>query len=149
MERAAGTEDSSRTPTSTPSRHRLSLPLTILYSQLASRGAGPYLHTPRLVNQNFLYSQSVTVFNASYFAQTDSNSNYAALNTHLAKTFSRGYLLDFILHLLGKSLDQISNGSGANSLRKPNRSCEQSNRMGAVRFRHTPPVHGERAVEHS
>ena len=105
----------------------LKIPYTYLYSfetqtqlphnfvfTIGFQGAEAH-HLPRLVNQNFLYSQSVTVFNASYFAQTDSNSNYAALNTHLAKTFSRGYLLDFI-YTYSKSLDQISNGSGANSL---------------------------------
>ena len=73
-------------------------------------------HLPRLVNQNFLYSQpSQQIFNAAYFLQTDSNSNYAAANVHLAKTFHNGYQFDAI-YTYSKSLDQISNGSGANSL---------------------------------
>jgi hypothetical protein len=72
-------------------------------------------HLPRLVNQNFLYSQANTVFNASYFAQTDSNSNYAGANVHLSKTMKHGYLLD-VTYTYSKSLDQISNGTGADSL---------------------------------
>jgi hypothetical protein len=73
-------------------------------------------HLPRLVNQNFLYTQPANqIFNAAYFLQTDSNSNYAAGNVHLAKTFHKGYQFDAI-YTYAKSLDQISNGSGANSL---------------------------------
>ncbi len=73
-------------------------------------------HLPRLVNQNFLYAQPTNqIFNAAYFLQTDSNSNYAAGNVHLAKTFHRGYQFDAI-YTYAKSLDQVSNGSGANSL---------------------------------
>jgi len=73
-------------------------------------------HLPRLVNQNFLYAQPANiVFNAAYFAQDDSNSNYNAANLHLAKTFHHGYQLDAV-YTYSKSLDQISNGLGADSL---------------------------------
>jgi hypothetical protein len=72
-------------------------------------------HLPRLVNQNFLYSTTGSPFTAAYFAQTDSNSNYAGLNTHISKTMKHGFLLD-ATYTYSKSLDQISNGSGADSL---------------------------------
>lgn len=80
-------------------------------------------HLPRLVNQNFLYATSSgtgttaasTPFTSAYFAQTDSNSNYAGANVHVAKTFQHGWQLD-ATYTYSKSLDQISNGSGANSL---------------------------------
>jgi len=73
-------------------------------------------HLPRLVNQNFLYAQpaNATVFNASYFAQDDSNSNYAGANVHLQKLLRHGYQID-ATYTYSKSLDQISNGSGADS----------------------------------
>ena len=100
-------------------------------------------HLPRLVNQNFLYSQAVTVFNASYFAQTDSNSNYAALNTHLAKTFHRGYQLDAV-YTYSKSLDQISNGTGANSLGNQTNPADNRTEWGPSDFdaRHRVTVSG-------
>jgi hypothetical protein len=73
-------------------------------------------HLSRLVNQNFLYANPANiVFNASYFVQNDSNSNYTAGNVHLAKTFHHGYQVDAV-YTYSKSLDQISNGTGADSL---------------------------------
>ena len=74
-------------------------------------------HLPRLVNQNFLYSQPTTnqVFNAAYFLQTDSNSNYASLNVRAEKTLKHGYQYA-IYYSYSKSLDQVSNGFGADSL---------------------------------
>ena len=73
-------------------------------------------HLPRLVNQNFLYSQpaGTQIFNAAYFLQTDSNSNYASLNVRAEKTFKHGYQYS-IYYSYAKSLDQISNGFGADS----------------------------------
>jgi hypothetical protein len=73
-------------------------------------------HLPRLVNQNFLYASPATqIFNAAYFLQTDSNSNYNALNVHMAKTYTHGFQVDAI-YTFAKSLDQVSNGFGADSL---------------------------------
>jgi outer membrane receptor protein involved in Fe transport len=73
-------------------------------------------HLPRLVNQNFLYANPANVvFNASYFVQDDSNSNYTGGNVHLTKLFHHGYQMDAV-YTYSKSLDQISNGSGADSL---------------------------------
>jgi hypothetical protein len=73
-------------------------------------------HLPRLVNQNFLYASPATqIFNAAYFLQTDSNSNYASLNVRAEKTFKHGYQYS-IYYSYSKSLDQISNGFGADSL---------------------------------
>ena len=72
-------------------------------------------HLPRLVNQNFLFSPGGSPFSSAYFAQTDSNSNYAGVNVHLAKTLRHGYLID-ATYTYSKSLDQISNGTGADSL---------------------------------
>ncbi len=72
-------------------------------------------HLPRLVNQNFLFSTTNSPFSSAYFTQTDSNSNYNALNTYLQKQFQHGYQIA-LYYTYSKSLDQISNGSGANSL---------------------------------
>ena len=80
-------------------------------------------HLPRLVDQNFLYATSATSggtttnspFSNAYFAQTDSNSNYTAANVRAAKTLRHGWQLE-ATYSYSKSLDQISNGSGANSL---------------------------------
>lgn len=72
-------------------------------------------HLPRLVSQNLLYSTINSPFSNAFFAQTDSNSNYAAFNNTLAKAFRHGYLLS-ATYTYSKSLDQVTNGSGANSL---------------------------------
>ena len=76
-------------------------------------------HLPRLVNQNYLYAQpsggAPQIFNAAYFLQTDSNSNYNALNIHGAKQMQHGFQIDAI-YTYSKSLDQVSNGFGADSL---------------------------------
>lgn len=73
-------------------------------------------HLPRLVNQNFLYaSPAAQIFNAAYFLQTDSNSNYASLNVRAEKTLKHGYQYS-IYYSYAKSLDQVSNGFGADSL---------------------------------
>ena len=72
-------------------------------------------HLPRLVDQNFLYSTVGSPFTAAYFAQTDSNSNYSGANVRISKTMRHGFLLD-ATYTYSKSLDQISNGAGADSL---------------------------------
>jgi outer membrane receptor protein involved in Fe transport len=74
-------------------------------------------HLPRLVNQNFLYSQptGAQIFNAAYFLQTDSNSSYNALNVRLERQLRHGLEINFN-YAYSKSLDQVSNGNGADSL---------------------------------
>ena len=72
-------------------------------------------HLTRLVNQNFLYNTTGSPFTSAYFTQADSNSNYAALNVGLSKTMRHGYQFG-INYAYSKSLDQISNGAGADSL---------------------------------
>jgi len=72
-------------------------------------------HLTRLVNQNFLFSTVGSPFTSAYFTQADSNSNYAALNLRLSKTMRHGYQFD-INYTYSKSLDQVSNGAGADSL---------------------------------
>ena len=74
-------------------------------------------HLPRLVNQNFLYSQptGTQIFNAAYFLQTDSNSNYSGLNVHMSRQMQHGLQFD-ANYTWSKSLDQVTNGNGADSL---------------------------------
>jgi hypothetical protein len=88
-----------------------SLVLTIGY-----QGAVAH-HLPRLVNQNFLYSQptGAQIFNSAYFLQTDSNSSYNALNVRLERQLRHGLEINFN-YAYSKSLDQVSNGNGADSL---------------------------------
>jgi hypothetical protein len=83
-------------------------------------------HYARLVNQNFIFNQCVpatlncngtnskTPVNASYFAQTDSNQSYNSLNLQLVRRMSNGFTLA-AFYSYSKSLDQVSNGDGANS----------------------------------
>ena len=83
-------------------------------------------HFARLVNQNFIYSQcypatvncagstSLTPVYAAYFAQTDSNQSYNALNLNLTRHLAKGLYLS-AYYTYSKSLDQVSNGDAANS----------------------------------
>jgi hypothetical protein len=74
-------------------------------------------HLPRLVDQNFLYSQptGAQIFNNAYFLQTDSNSSYNALNIRLERQLRHGLEIN-ANYSYAKSLDQVSNGNGADSL---------------------------------
>jgi len=71
-------------------------------------------HYARLVNQNFLYNNTGTPTFAAYFAQTDSNQSFNALNTRLARTLSHGFQIE-ANYTFSKSLDQVSNGDGPDS----------------------------------
>jgi len=83
-------------------------------------------HFARLVNQNFIYnecfpatdfcngSKTFTPVYASYFAQTDSNQNFNALNLQLRRRLTHGIAFS-AFYTYSKSLDQVSNGDGANS----------------------------------
>lgn len=98
------------------------------YSLLASVGYTGSVgrHFARLVNQNFIYSQcypatancsgttAITPASATYFAQTDSNQSFNALNASLTRHLSHGLNLS-AYYTWSKSLDQVSNGDGANA----------------------------------
>lgn len=71
-------------------------------------------HYARLVNQNFLYNNTNSPVYAAYFAQTDSVQSYNALNVRVARPMRHGFLFD-ANYTFSKSLDQVSNGDGANS----------------------------------
>jgi hypothetical protein len=71
-------------------------------------------HFARLVNQNFIHSQVNSPVYAAYFAQTDSNLSYNALNINLTRHLTNGLNLS-AYYSWSKSLDQVSNGDAANS----------------------------------
>jgi hypothetical protein len=71
-------------------------------------------HYARLVNQNFLYNNTNSPVFASYFAQTDSNQSFNALNLRVARQMQHGFQVEGN-YTFSKSLDQVSNGDGANS----------------------------------
>jgi hypothetical protein len=66
-------------------------------------------HYARLVNQNFLYNNNKSPVFQAFFAQTDSNQSYNALNTRLARTLSHGFQIE-ANYTYSKTLDQVSNG---------------------------------------
>ena len=108
-------------------------------------------HLPRLVDQPFLYATQIPTttpvtnapFSNAYFAQTDSNSTYAGANVHVAKTFSHGWQID-TTYTFSKSLDQISNGSGANSLANQTNPADNTTEWGPSDYdaRHRITVSG-------
>lgn len=83
-------------------------------------------HFARLVNQNFIASQcypatancsgttAITPVGAAYFAQTDSNQSYNALNMNFTRHTAHGLNLS-AYYTWSKSLDQVSNGDAADS----------------------------------
>jgi hypothetical protein len=83
-------------------------------------------HYARLVNQNFIYNQCIpatlncdgtnvkTPVSQSFFAETDSNQAYNALNLQLNRRMSNGLTIG-ANYSYSKALDQVSNGDGANS----------------------------------
>ena len=72
-------------------------------------------HFARLVDQNFLYNNANSPAFAAYFVQTDSVSNYNALNVQLRRTMRNHIGFSFV-YTYAKSLDQVSNGDGADGL---------------------------------
>jgi hypothetical protein len=108
--------------------YSLDLQYELPYSLLASVGYTGSVgrHFARLVNQNFIYSQcypatancsgttAITPASAAYFAQTDSNQSYNALNVNLTRHLAHGLNLS-AYYSWSKSLDQVSNGDGANA----------------------------------
>lgn len=90
-------------------------------------------HLPRLVNQNFIYNTAGSPFTSAYFAQTDSISRYNALNAHLNKPMRHGFLFD-VIYTWSKSMDQISNGDGANALANQTDPAHQQTEYGPSDF---------------
>ncbi len=86
------------------------LTLTVGYAGSVGR------HYARLVNQNFLYPNSVggvqTPVNGSFLATTDSNQAYNALNVRIVKRIAHGLRFD-TTYTFSKSIDNISNGDFA------------------------------------
>jgi len=72
-------------------------------------------HFARLVNQNFTHSQVNSPVYAAYFAQTDSNQSYNALNVNLTRHVAQGLFFS-AYYTWSKSLDNVSNGDAADSL---------------------------------
>lgn len=71
-------------------------------------------HFARLVNQNFLFNNANSPVYAAYFAQTDSDQNYNALNVQLRHTLQHG-LATSVVYTYSKGLDEVSNGDLADS----------------------------------
>jgi hypothetical protein len=71
-------------------------------------------HFARLVNQNFLYNNANSPVYAAYFAQTDSDQNYNALNVQLRHTLRHGLAMSAV-YTYSKGLDEVSNGDLADS----------------------------------
>jgi hypothetical protein len=83
-------------------------------------------HYARLVNENFVHPQcypatancggttTVTPVSAAYFAQTDSNQSYNSLNANLTRHIAQGLFFS-AYYTWSKSLDNVSNGDGADS----------------------------------
>ncbi len=69
-------------------------------------------HYARLVDQNFLYSQTNTPVFAAYFAQTDSTANYHSLNVQLRRPMRHNISYSFV-YTYAKSMDEVSNGDYA------------------------------------
>lgn len=71
-------------------------------------------HYARLVNQNFLFNNANSPVYAAYFAQTDSDQNYNAMNAQLRHTSAHGLAMS-VVYTWSKSLDEVSNGDLADS----------------------------------
>ena len=71
-------------------------------------------HYARLVNQNFLFNNANSPVFAAYFAQTDSNQNYNAMNAQLRHTTGHGVSFSMV-YTWSKALDQVSNGDLADA----------------------------------
>jgi len=72
-------------------------------------------HYARLVNQSFLFNTTNSPVTAAYFAQTDSNQNYNAMNAQLRHTAGHGLAFSMV-YTWSKALDQVSNGDLADAL---------------------------------
>jgi hypothetical protein len=113
-------------------------------------------HYARLVDQNFLYSQTNTPVYAAYFAQTDSGAAYNALNVQLNRRMKHDISYS-VVYTYSKSLDQVSNGDGAdgaaNQTNPANNASEwgpsdydMKHRVVATALYQTPTFHTHSAV---
>jgi hypothetical protein len=116
-------------------------------------------HFARLVDQNFLYNNANSPVYASYFAQTDSNMNYNAMNVQLRHTMRNGVAMSLV-YTWSKDLDQVSNGdladSNANQTDPANNSTEWGpadydtrNRLVATGLWNIPKAHLNNAIASS
>jgi hypothetical protein len=71
-------------------------------------------HYARLVNQDFLYNITNSPVFQAFFAQTDSNQSYNALNVRLARPLTHGVQIEGN-YTYSKALDQVSNGDSPNA----------------------------------
>ena len=92
------------------SQYQLPYQMTLTVGYAGSVGH----HYARLVNQNFLYNNTNSPVFASYFAQTDSNQAYDALNVQFTRNFTHSLSFN-ANYTYSKSMDQVSNGDGADS----------------------------------
>lgn len=113
-------------------------------------------HYARLVDQNFLYSQTSTPVFAAYFAQTDSAANYNALNVQLRRPMRHNISYSFV-YTYAKSMDEVSNGDfadgSANQTNPANNASEYGpsdydvkHRIVATGLYQTPTFHTHNAV---
>jgi hypothetical protein len=113
-------------------------------------------HFARLVDQNFLYNNANSPVYAAYFAQTDSDQNFNALNVQLRHTLRHGLAMSAV-YTWSKALDEISNGdladSNANQTNPANNKTEWGpsdfdtrNRLVATALWEVPHVHSGSAV---
>jgi hypothetical protein len=112
-------------------------------------------HYARLVNQNFLYNNANSPVYAAYFAQTDSDQAFNALNVQLRHPLRHG-LATSIVYTYSKGLDEVSNGdladSNANQTNPANNKTEWGpsdfdtrNRIVATALWEAPHVHSSNA----
>jgi hypothetical protein len=146
----------------------LSTPSSDLYSLEIQRELGASMtatigyagasghHYARLVDQNFLYSQTNTPVYAAYFAQTDSTANYNALNVQLRRPMRHNISYSFV-YTWSKAMDEVSNGDfadgAANQTNPANNASEYGpsdydakHRIVATGLYQTPNFHTHSAV---
>jgi hypothetical protein len=113
-------------------------------------------HYARLVDQNFLYSQTNTPVFAAYFAQTDSVANYNAFNVQVRRPMRKNISYSFV-YTYAKSMDQVSNGDfadgAANQTNPANNASEYGpsdydlkHRIVATGLYQTPNFHTHNAI---
>jgi hypothetical protein len=113
-------------------------------------------HFARFVNQNFLYNQTGSPATAAYFIQTDSVANYNAINLQLRRPM-KNHIGYSIVYTYAKSLDQVSNGDGADGLANQTNPADNATEYGpsdydmkhrivATGLYQTPTLHTHSAI---
>lgn len=90
-------------------------------------------HYARLVNQSFLFNNANSPVFAAYFAQTDSNQNYNAMNAQLRHTAGHG-LAFAMVYTWSKALDQVSNGDLADAAGNQTNPANNASEWGPADF---------------